>query len=145
MGFPGGSAGKEFTCNVRDLGWEDPWRREQLPTPGFWPGEFQGLFHGVAKSRTRLSDLHFLEASLDISRDETQARELSWRRKVISIWRLLSSVVLGRGRPCAPGLELGRKIWIEERDPESSEEEEVEEETSGVGKVTQDECVEWRG
>ena len=23
-GFPGGSAGKESTCNVGDLGWEDP-------------------------------------------------------------------------------------------------------------------------
>ena len=21
-----------------------PWRREWLPTPVFWPGEFQGLF-----------------------------------------------------------------------------------------------------
>ena len=27
---------------VRSLGWEDPWRRERLPTPVFWPGEFQG-------------------------------------------------------------------------------------------------------
>ena len=24
LGFPGGSAGKESTCNARDLGWEDP-------------------------------------------------------------------------------------------------------------------------
>ena len=32
-----------------------PWRRERLPTPVFWPGEFLG----VAKSRTWLSDLHF--------------------------------------------------------------------------------------
>ena len=24
LGFPGGSAGKESTCNVGDLGWEDP-------------------------------------------------------------------------------------------------------------------------
>ena len=24
MGFPWASAGKEFTCNVGDLGWEDP-------------------------------------------------------------------------------------------------------------------------
>ena len=24
---------------VRSLGWEDPWRRERLPTPVFWPGE----------------------------------------------------------------------------------------------------------
>ena len=27
---------------VPSLGWEDPWRREQLPTPVFWPAEFQG-------------------------------------------------------------------------------------------------------
>ena len=33
-----------------------PWRRERLPTPGFWPGEFHGLYivHGVAKSRMQL-------------------------------------------------------------------------------------------
>ena len=37
---------------VRFLGWEDPLRRERLPTPVFWPGEL----HGVAKSQTRLSD-----------------------------------------------------------------------------------------
>ena len=35
---------------VRSLGWEDPWvgkipwRREWLPTPVFWPGEFHGLY-----------------------------------------------------------------------------------------------------
>ena len=23
MGFPGGSAGKEYTCSAGDLGWED--------------------------------------------------------------------------------------------------------------------------
>ena len=33
-----------------------PWRREWLPTPVFWSGEF----HGVAKSRTRLSDFHII-------------------------------------------------------------------------------------
>ena len=27
---------------VPSLGWEDPWRREQLPTPVSWPGEFHG-------------------------------------------------------------------------------------------------------
>ena len=36
---------------VRSLGWEDPqvgkipWRRERLPTPVFWPGEFHGLYN----------------------------------------------------------------------------------------------------
>ena len=28
---------------ARSLGWED-WRRERLPTPVFWPGEFHGLY-----------------------------------------------------------------------------------------------------
>jgi len=65
-GFPCGSAGKEPACNVGDLGFY-PWvgkiprRRERLPTPVFWPGEFHGLYvvHGVSKSQTRLSDFHF--------------------------------------------------------------------------------------
>ena len=40
MGFPGGSAGKESTCNAGDLGLipglgRSPRRREQLPTPVF--------------------------------------------------------------------------------------------------------------
>ena len=43
FGLPCGSAGKEFTCNVGDLGWQGSWRRERLPTPVFWPGEFPGL------------------------------------------------------------------------------------------------------
>ena len=39
---------------VQFLGWEDPWRRERLPTPGFWPGEFHGLYSpwGCKKSDT---------------------------------------------------------------------------------------------
>ena len=48
MGFPHSSVGKESACNVGD-GF-DPWvgkipcRRERLPTPVFWPGEFHGLY-----------------------------------------------------------------------------------------------------
>jgi len=60
VGFPCGSTGKEFACNAGDLGSTPglgrfPWRRERLPTPVFWPGEF----HGVSKSWARLSDFHF--------------------------------------------------------------------------------------
>ena len=29
-----------------------PWRREQLPTPVFWPGEFRGLYRGCKESDT---------------------------------------------------------------------------------------------
>ena len=47
-GFPGGSAGKESAHNEGGLGsipglGRCPWRRERLPTPVFWPGEFHGL------------------------------------------------------------------------------------------------------
>ena len=58
QGFPGGSAGKESPCNAEDLG--------LIPGLGRSPGEekgntlqYSGLensVHGVAKSRTRLSD-----------------------------------------------------------------------------------------
>ena len=47
MGFPCASA-EESTCNVGDLGLIPgfgrlSWRRERLPTPVSWPGEFHGL------------------------------------------------------------------------------------------------------
>ena len=49
-GFPGNSAGKKDPpamqeTLVRFLGWEDAWRRERLPTPVFWTGEFHGLYN----------------------------------------------------------------------------------------------------
>ena len=44
LGFPGGSDGKESTCNAGDLGsipglGRSLGGRERLPTPVFWPGE----------------------------------------------------------------------------------------------------------
>ena len=49
MGFPGGSDGKASAYSVGDLGsipsvGKIPQRRERLPTPVFWPGEFHGLY-----------------------------------------------------------------------------------------------------
>ena len=38
-----------------------PWRRERLPTPGFWPGELHGLYvHRVTKSQTQLNDFIYV-------------------------------------------------------------------------------------
>ena len=62
--FPGGSDSKKSTCNAGDLGLipgvgKIPWRREQLPTPVFLPGEshrqrsLRAAIHGVAKSLYR--------------------------------------------------------------------------------------------
>ena len=33
-----------WETRVRSRGWEDSWRRERLPTPVSWPGEFHGLY-----------------------------------------------------------------------------------------------------
>ena len=43
---------------VQSLGWEDPLKKERLPSPVFWPEEFHS--HGVAKSWTQLSDFHYI-------------------------------------------------------------------------------------
>ena len=49
LGFPGGPAGKESTCNAGDPGLipgvrKTPWRRDRLPTPVFlgFPGGSAG-------------------------------------------------------------------------------------------------------
>ena len=66
-GFPGGSDGKESTCQCRRRGFDlwvgkIPWRRTWQPTPVFLPGEPHGqrspagTVHGVAKSWMQLSD-----------------------------------------------------------------------------------------
>ena len=68
LGFPGGSAGKESTCNAGRPGLERfSWKREQRPIPIFWPGEFwpwSYAVHGAANNWTRLGDFHFSWASL---------------------------------------------------------------------------------
>ena len=72
-GKPSGSAGKESACNAGDLG--------LIPGLGKSPGEgkdyplqYSGLensmhciVHGVAKSRTQLSNFHFHRVNLTIS------------------------------------------------------------------------------
>ena len=47
MSFPAGSASKKICLQCRRPGFNSwvgriPWRKEQLPTPVFWPGEFHG-------------------------------------------------------------------------------------------------------
>ena len=65
-GFPCGSAGKESACNVGDLGSFPGLGRSRGEGKGY-PLQYSGLensmdciVHGVTKSRTWLSDFHFL-------------------------------------------------------------------------------------
>ena len=57
--FPGGSACKKIHLQCGRPGFypwvgKIPWRRERLPTPVFWPGEYNGLHRpwGCKKSNT---------------------------------------------------------------------------------------------
>ena len=74
LGFPGGSAGKESTHSVGDLGsilgWEDPLEKRTATHSSIlawripWteePGGLQSM--GVIKSQTRLSDFQFTVVS----------------------------------------------------------------------------------
>ena len=50
LGFPGGSDNKRNCLQCRRPRFNPwvgriPWRRERLPTPVFWPGEFHGLYY----------------------------------------------------------------------------------------------------
>ena len=104
LGFPGGSAGKEFACKAGDLG--------SIPGSGRSPREGNGyplqysgqeismycIVHGVAKSWTWLSDFHFHPAcKLNKQGDDKQPG-----RTPFPIWN--QSVV-----PC-PGLTVASVI-----------------------------------
>ena len=76
MGFPCGSASKESTCNVGDLGSIPGLERSPGEGKGY-PLQYSGLKnsmdcigHGVTKSQTQLSDFHFRTAS--------ESQKLSW-------------------------------------------------------------------
>ena len=65
LGFPYGLAGKKkkihLQCGIPGFDpWavKIPWRKEWLPTPVFWPGESNGLVHGISRSQTLLRDFH---------------------------------------------------------------------------------------
>ena len=65
LGFPGGSAGKESSCNVGDLGLIPGLGRSPREGDGY-PLQYSGLenpmdciVHGVAKSWTQLSNFDF--------------------------------------------------------------------------------------
>ena len=68
-GFPGGSAGKESTYNVGELG-SIPGLGRSLVERTSCPLQYSGLensmdciIHGITKSWTRLSDFHFSQAT----------------------------------------------------------------------------------
>ena len=72
LGFPGGSAGKESSCNAGDLGsthgvGRSPGEGKDCPLQYSGLGNSMDcIVHEVAKSRTRLIDFHFPSLSLEM-------------------------------------------------------------------------------
>ena len=85
LGFPCGSAGKETTCSVGDLG-SMPGLRGSPREGNSYPLQYStlenfmdGIVVGVAKSQTRLSDFHFhflSQASLKYSKMKLSKLEI---------------------------------------------------------------------
>ena len=44
---------------VLSLGWKIPWRRERLPTPVLWPGEFRGLYGPWGRKESDMTSTSF--------------------------------------------------------------------------------------
>ena len=70
LGFPCGSAGKESTCNARDLGSIPGLGRSSREGKGY-PLQYSGLensmdciVHGVSKSQTQLSNFDILDSKV---------------------------------------------------------------------------------
>jgi len=53
-----------WETGVQSLGWEDPWRRERLPAPVIWPGEFHGLYSPCGRKESDTTE--WLSLSLHV-------------------------------------------------------------------------------
>ena len=76
--FPSGSAGKESALQCRRPGFEPwvgniPWRRERLPTPVFWPGEFHELCSPWGCKESDMTERLSLSLEMEMA---TQSRTL---------------------------------------------------------------------
>ena len=93
--FPDSSGGKESACNVGDMG--------SIPGLGRSPGEGKGyplqysglkknIVHGVAKSRTGLSDFHFLFLPSNFPSIGVFSNELAVRNRWAKYWSFSFSI-----------------------------------------------------
>ena len=87
MGFPGGSDGKESACNEGDLGLIPGLGRSPGEGKGY-PLQYSGLENsmGVTKSRTGLSDFHFLFQVRTIQLTSLPQKQGPSTRKTLPLW-----------------------------------------------------------
>ena len=89
---------------VRSLGWEEPWRRERLPTPVSWPGEFKGLHSPWGRKESDTTERLSLSLTFRVRKDLRVGRG--------SLERLVNQIAFestpltpsGRGQEAFPSL-----------------------------------------
>ena len=101
--FPGSSTGKGSRLQCRRPGFDAwfgkiPWRREQLPTPVLWPGEFHGLYSPWGCNKLDMNEqlsLHF-KSLLRLNYNlHMKVKSLSRVRLLATPWILPGSSVHG--------------------------------------------------
>ena len=68
---------------VQCLGWEDPWRRERLPTPVFWPGE---KVSGKESDTPERRSLSVSEGGVSVGGCSAQGCRMAWRLEGAAVW-----------------------------------------------------------
>ena len=71
---------------VRSLGGKIPWRRERLPPPVFWPGEFHGLYSPWGRKESDTTEqlsLSLWERSYLAQRTRSIASPSRWRQPTV--------------------------------------------------------------
>ena len=91
---------------VQSLSWEDPWRRESLPTPVFWPGELHGLYIPWSHKESDITERLSLSLSGFLSNKDC----FSWTPLVIKQSRT-------NLRPCGPCGRCHLGPWTSHRGP----------------------------
>ena len=93
---------------VQSLVGKIPWRRERLPTPEFWPGEFHGLYSPWGHKQSDVTETFTFMASIPIT-----SWQIEWEKvETVTDFIFLGSQITVEGE-CSHeierGLLLGRK------------------------------------
>ena len=106
-GLPCGSTGKESACKLQcgRPGFDPwvgkiPWRRERLPIPVFWPGEFHGLYSPwdcKESDMTEQLSLHRIYNTSWKPGSHRSHRTVPWTHDLIARWMSICSLSPGCG------------------------------------------------
>ena len=97
------------------LCWDDPWRRERLPTPVFWPGEFHKLYSPCGHKESDTTER--LSLSLLCHKEgfpcRSDSKESTWNAE--DTGSILESVRFpGRGHGNPLRILAWKTLWTEE-------------------------------